>query len=40
MAYIKNQNTYDMSFGHNMESFPFIPRSYRILQKGLNYGYF
>jgi len=40
VKYINDPKTIDMHLGNKTESFPFIPRSYRIIQKGLNYGYF
>jgi len=40
LEYINDSTTVDTYLGNKTESFPFIPRSYRIIQKGLNYEYF
>ena len=40
VEYINDPTTVDMYLGTKIQSFPFIPRNYRIIQKGLNYEYF
>tara|TARA_R100001460_G_scaffold108363_2_gene159232 strand:- start:147 stop:1322 length:1176 start_codon:yes stop_codon:yes gene_type:complete len=40
IEYINDPTTFDMYLGTKTQSFPFIPRNYRIIQKGLNYEYF